>query len=232
MRKRQIMIAAIKWCLAVIFTIILLPGCARNDVPMKIPVDIDELSLVDMWNDVRIVTGIKKFPAYLHNLKLEAFKHEITRLSFNFIVYEEPDWIGYLVTFDERGELVGYNFDEIDFNPYLGIPNPEILFAEIDKYGLTNIRPTVSGFTIFIETGFGHTYNADGPFPLYHLKDGTLTPLKYVKFGKDQPNLDIQVGSHAITRPRENIYETYENFEYWLLSEDLAKAEIVEYQDN
>ena len=135
----------------------------------------------------------------------------------------------YEIMFDEKGRLKWYSGQ---IGNGINMPltfSPEIVFTEIDKFGLTNIRPTVSGFTIDVRKSSA-TYTE--PFLVYHLENGILTPLIFVKLNTEHPGLPVKVGSIAISNPSKGLDDTYTQPEYWFLSEDLNRAETVEYLGN
>jgi len=210
----------------------LLPGCNRNDAQMRIPVDIDELSLAGTWDGVIKTTGVQKpDDAYLESMRLRARVGKIQHLDFAFYTSDESGATMYNIFFNEKGKLDWFSGDiKNGGNMPLSL-NPEIVFTQVDRFGLTNIRPEVSGFTIDVrkQTSAEFDYRL---FSLYHLEDGVLAPLTLVKLNSERAGLPIQVGSIAISRPPEGHYETYTLPEFWFLSEDLDRAETVEYLEN
>jgi hypothetical protein len=229
MRRCQI-IKALILCLAFIFVVTVLPGCSKEK-PL-ISLNIEELSLVDMWRTVVQTTGVQEPKySYLESMRLRARDGKIQYLDFAFYIPGESEPTMYHTFFDEKGKLDWFS-GQIKNGGSIPLSfNPEIVFTQIDRFGLTNIRPEVSGFTIEVrkQTGVQFVYKL---FSLYRLEDGILTPLALVKLNSERPGLPIQVGSIAISRPPEGQFETYTEPEYWFLGEDINKAERVEYLEN
>ncbi len=216
--------------LCIVLTLVFLLGCSKDNT--LISPKIDELSLADMWSAVMQTTGVQEPDnAYLESMKLRARDGKIQHLDFAFYTSDESGVTMYNIFFNEKGKLDWFSGQiKNGGNMPLSL-NPEIVFAQIDRFGLINIRPDVSGFTIEVRKQTNVQF-IDGLFPLYHLEDGKLAPLALVKLSSDRPGLPIQIGSIARTVPRENIYETYTLPEYWFLSEDLERAETVEYLED
>lgn len=220
-------IIATALCLAVGLLIVVLPGCSKEK-PL-IPQNLDELSLVDMWKAVVKTIGIQESTSYLESMNLRVLNGKRKELDFDCYVTTESEWTMYTISFSEKGEL-NWSSGQIKNSQNMPLTfNPEMLFTQLDTFGLTNIRPTVSGFTIDISMQTGADYVFDKPFLLYHLKDGTLAPLEHVKLSSGRPSLPILVGSITIDKPPKGHFETYELPEYWFLSEDIDKADTVEY---
>ncbi len=214
--------------LCIILTLVILTGCSKA----LISTNIDELSLANMWSVVVQTTGVQEPDnAYLESLRLQARDGKIRHLDFAFYTSDEPGATMYHINFDERGKLDWFS-DQIKNSGDMPLSlNPEIVFKQIDSFGFTNIRPEVSGFTIDVRKQTSAEFNYR-LFSLYHLEDGVLTPLTLVKLSKEHAGLPIQVGSIARSRPPEGHFETYTEPEYWFVSEDLDRAETVEYLVN
>jgi hypothetical protein len=158
---------------------------------------------------------------------MEKFKH----LDFAFYTSDESGATMYNIFFNEKGKLDWFSGDiKNGGNMPLSL-NPEIVFTQVDRFGLTNIRPEVSGFTIDVrkQTSAEFDYRL---FSLYHLEDGVLTPLTFVKLSSEHAGLPIQVGSIARSRPPEGHFETYREPEYWFVTKDLDSAETVKYLED
>ncbi len=228
MRKTLLLqVTAIGLGLLVVLTVVFLSGCSKEK-PLISP-NIDELSLADMWEAVVKTTGLQEPDnACLESMNLRALNRKLQQLDFAFYTSDEPEVTMYHIFFDQSGKL-DYFYGQVKNGSNMPLTfNPEIVFYQIDRFGLTNIRPTVSGFTIDIRKQPGVKY-VDKPFPLYHLEDGILTPLALVELSSERPGLPVRVGSIARDEPPKGHFETYTLPEYWFLSEDLNRAETVEY---
>ncbi len=242
MRTRRTTIAAITWCLAAIITIILLPGCNRNDAPMKRPENVNELSLVQMWDEVVKIIGIQEQTAYLDEFLLDVSYQngKINTLWFTCHVTDNgPDWTHYFIGFDE-GRRLRWQSDETQ-----GVPselntrltyNPRILFAELDKIGFSYVQSTSSGFSVHAQQTRKSTFSIDSPIAIpYHLKEGKLIPLKFITLNSEQLSMPIWVGRGQRQKPPAPPVppdSEYVQLEIWFLSEDVARAETVEYLEN
>lgn len=207
---------------------------------MKIPMNVEELSLVDMWDEAVQITGIQEQSAYLHSFQLWTDRNgKIYNSSFS--INKAPDngieWTHYGFRFNENGELlhISTSSSESANSNRVKTYNPRVLFAEIEKMGgLRYIQATCSSFSIKVEPGnYARPeqdyweFTFDQHLQLYHLSDGDLIPLKHVKISNTQPFLPIQIDKTIVMNDPDAPYLELP-FEIWLLSEDLAKAEIVE----
>ncbi len=206
--------------------------------------NVDELSLVGMWDEVVKVSGIQEQDAYLHSFRLDTdYEGRVYISDFVFKTRNnESDWTLYGVRFDnENGEfLINTGKAANNRSTY----NPRVLFAEIDKLGLAELQSTSSSFSIKLqpeyyspppyseENGY-FEYTASPDLLLYRLADGELTPLKYVKIGYDQSYLSVRVQrimwsskSSGLTGPAQQPPEI------WFLAGDIDKAEMVEDRQN
>ncbi len=239
MRKRRIIIVAITLCLAAALMMTLLPGCNRNDAQMRIPENISELSLVQMWDEVVKVIGIQEQTAYLNEFLLDVSYQngKINTLWFTcYVTNNGPDWTHYFIGFDE-GRRLQWQSDETqgvpsEFNMRL-IYTPRILFAELDKIGFSYVQSTSSGFSVHAQQTRKATFSIDSPIAIpYHLKDGKLIPLKLITLNSEQLSMPIWVGRGQRQKPPEPPVppdSEYVQTEIRFLSEDINKAETVEY---
>ncbi|MDD5702253.1 MAG: hypothetical protein PHU23_09420, partial [Dehalococcoidales bacterium] len=241
MRKRRIIIAAITWCMAAVL-MITLPGCNRNDAQMRIPENINELSLVQMWDDVVKIIGIQQQTAYLDEFLLDVSYQngKINTLWFTcYVTNNRLDWTHYFIGFDE-GRRLRWQSDETqgvpsEFNIRL-IYNPRILFAELDKIGFSYVQSTSSGFSAHAQQTRNSTFSIDSPIAIpYHLKDGKLIPLKFITLNSEQLSMPVWIGRGQRQKPPAPPVppdSEYVQLEIWFLSEDINKAEKVEYLES
>lgn len=216
----------------------LLPSCSQTNVLMKISMNVEELSLVNMWEEAVQITGIQEQSAYLHSFQLWTDRNgKLYNPSFSFNKASDngTNWTHYGFRFNENGELlhISTSSSESDNSNYIKLTyNPRVLFREVEKMGgLRYIQSTCSEFSIKVEPGHYASpeqdyweFTFDQNMQLYHLSDGDLIPLRHVKIANDQPFLPIQIDKTIADASRHPEIP----FEIWLLSEDLAKAEIVE----
>ena len=242
MKRYHIRIITLVCSLAAVLVIALLPGCSRDNAPMKIPENVNELSLVQMWDEVVKIIGIQEQTAYLDEFVLDVSYQngKINTLWFTcYVTNNGPDWTHYFIGFDE-GRRLQWQSDETqgvpsEFNMRL-IYNPRILFAELDKIGFSYVQTTSSGFSVHAQQTRKSTFSIDSPIAIpYHLKDGKLIPLKLITLNSEQLSMPIWVGRGQRQKPPEPPVppdSEYVQTEIWFLSEDINNAETVEYLVN
>jgi len=210
---------------------------------MKRPENVNELSLVQMWDEVVKIIGIKEQTTYLDQFVLDVSYQngKINTLRFTcYVINNEPEWTHYFIGFDEDRGL-RWQSDETqevssEFNILLTY-NPRIVFVELDKIGFSNVQSTSSGFSIRVEKEYDHAFsNDDAPgWLISHLKDGQLIPLKYIKLSSNHSSLPVWIDRGQRQKPPASpvpLDSDYVQTEIWFLSEDVARAETVEYFQN
>ncbi len=237
MKRYHTRILTLVCSLAAVLVIAPLPGCSRNDAPMKRPDNVSVLSLVQMWDEVVKIIGIQEQTANLDEFVLDVSYQngKINTLWFTcYVTNNGPDWTHYFISFDE-GRTLRWQSDKTqgvssEFNILLTY-NPRIVFAELDKIGFSRVQSTSSGFSVRVEQEYDRTYsNDDAPgWLLSHLKDGQLIPLKYIKLSSDHSSLPVWIGRGQRQKPPVPPDSEYVQTEIWFLSEDINKAEVVEY---
>jgi len=239
MRKRRIIIVAIIWCLAA--TLMLLPGCNRNDARIRIPENVRELSLVQMWDEVVKVIDIQEQTTYLEDFLLDVSYQngKINALWFTCRVADNgSDWTHYFIGFDEGRRLQWQSTETQGVSSESNILltyNPRILFAELDKIGFSYVQSTSSGFSVRVKQELDRSYSNAPGWLLSHLKDGQLIPLKYIKLSSEHSSLPVWIGRGQRQKPPAPPVppdSEYVQTEIWFLSEDINKAEAVEYLEN
>jgi hypothetical protein len=218
-------------CIVMILTV--LPSCSQPNV--NIPMEINKLSLVNMWDELIKLKSIQEQNAYLHSFRVETNENgRVGSLTLQFLVNNNAsEYISNLISFDESGVL-HWNSKQLqgdsNLTPGQLTYNPRILFTELDEIGLNSIQSTSSGFSLEVQRENNREYSTnkvDGPI-LYHLKDGKLTPLKPVKLSSDHNILVLALSRTSVHVPPSPSDPDWP-IEYWFLDEDLSRAESVEY---
>lgn len=224
-------VIAIASCLTLIPIIASLAGCARETV--TIPANLEELSLIKIWDTVSKATDVPSDRAELESLRLQTDKDEKVN-DITFIFHEDSTSATsktYQVDINGKGEL--------DVHSYGGLSqpsrNPLDVLAEIDKVKLSSIKPGEGGISIQADFELG---GADGLWDnsslnIYQLQNGNLVPLKQIAFNGSPfcvisvyQLIDGGMGGVTTTAARGERTTT----QTWFLTEDVSKARVVQYQ--
>jgi len=228
-------------CLIAVITITFLPGCAKEKV--VVPQSLDKLSLSSMWENVAKSTGVQDASAELESLLLHADKEgKVNSLSFIFHGRNQqgrPEV--YFVGKNSKGELDqhAYGSQSVPMTRH-----PLKVFAEIDSLGLSSLEPGDAGLSVqvdFLSGDVGYSYEYSD---IFHLEGGALEPLDRIVFHSRTPWCTIGVFKLS---PPETIVTVdgrtvaqattvagpvppgKRTSQIWFLSEDINKAETVEY---
>jgi hypothetical protein len=236
-------------CLILIITAALMPGCSGTEIKTtgELPQSLDELSLIQMWSAVVEVMDIQEPTAELGSFNLRADEDGgIDSLYFDFRGRNREG--APCIYFAEMGREGKIDIRENESKNSVSLStHPLAIFAEIDKLELASLEPGEAGLFMQInfqggDVGYRHAYT-----DIYQLKDGQLLPLKQVIFHTDvfwctisvfqnakyegnepERTATVRVDSEAtaddIVVPLEE-----RTSQIWLLSEDINRAEIVEY---
>ncbi len=240
-------VVSITLCLTSMLALFVLPGCTKEK-PI-IPQTLNELSLTDMWSEVAEAADIQEPTAELETLYLRA--DENGSLESLYFQFRGRNMAGIpCIYFAEMGRGGRIDIRELESNSVSLSAHPMAAFTEVDKIGLASLEPWAAGLSMRIsyqggDVGYRHAYTN-----IYHLKDGELLPLKQVIFhtnvywctisifqdAKYETNdagrtLKVRVNPEAtsdyIVIPLEE-----RTSQKWFLSEDLDRAETVEYLED
>jgi hypothetical protein len=243
MKRYNTRIITLVCSLAAVLVIALLPGCSRDNAQMKIPENVNELSLVQMWDEVVKVIGIQEQTAYLDEFVLDVSYQngKINTLWFTCYVTDNgSNWTHYTIGFNNESRGLYWNSGETqglpsEFNIRL-THNPRILFAELDKIGFSHVQSTSSGFSVHAQQIRNSTFSIDSPIAIpHHLKDGKLIPLKFITLNSEQLSMPVWIGRGQRQKPPAPPVppdSEYVQTEIWFLTEDINKAEAVEYLED
>jgi hypothetical protein len=125
----------------VLIGLLFFTGCGCNDDSLKIPVNVDELSLTDIWSGLVEHTGMQEKDARLRSFRIDTDhngKVYIGHVGEVFSFYapdSESAWTNYWIVADEKGKVqVRPSPVENPDNIALTV-NPGVLFNEIEKLG-------------------------------------------------------------------------------------------------
>jgi len=235
------MTIAITLCLIAILMIAVLPGCAKEK-PV-IAQELNELSLVQMWNMVAEATGIQKDSAELESLMLHT-DEDGKALSLSFIFHgrnQKGNPQVYFVGKNSRGELDWHAYES------KSVPitrHPLKVFTEIDSLGLSSLKPGDAGLSLqvdFMSGDVGYSYEYSD---IFYLEDGILKPLDKIIFHSRTPWCTIGVFQLSppdtiVTEDGRTVVQAAtvagpvppgeRTSQIWFLTEDINKAETVEY---
>ncbi len=245
--KRSLLLRTTIICVAFILVVTVLSGCTKEKV--SIPRELDQLSLVGMWETVSETIDVQKGGEELESLRLHANgDRQVDSLSFIFHGFNQkgrPEV--YFVSMNSRGEMDWYSYESDSVNPTL---HPLKVFGEIDKLGLASLEPGDTGLSINVgfqsgDVGYRNQYGN-----IYHLEDGNLQPLDEIVFHSRYPwctisvfklspnetviTEDGQTNAQASTVVRVNgmVPPEERTSQIWFLSEDINKAETVSYLES
>ncbi len=231
--------------LCLIALIVAMPGCSGTKVTVtrELPQKLDKLSLTEMWNVVADTADIQERSAELGEMHLRTGADGgVDSLYFTFQGRNEKGIP--CIYFAEMGREGKIDIREYEDEPVLLSAHPMTVFAEIDKLGLASMEPGEAGLSLQLGFQYGDIGYSYDHLDLYHLEDGELIPLKEIVFHSRDPWCTVSVfelypvaveeGSMASSvktapgpvRPGERTSQI------WFLSEDVNKAEIVEYLGN
>ncbi len=244
MMKRSLLLRTTIICLAFVLVITVLSGCGKEKV--SIPRELDQLSLVGIWETVSATIDIQKGGEELESLKLHANRDgQVDSLSFIFHGFNQkgrPEV--YFVSMNSRGEMDWYSYESNSVNPTL---HPLKVFEEIDKLGLALQESGDAGLSINVgfqsgDVGYRNQYGN-----LFHLEGGNLKQLDEIVFHSRYPWCTISVfklspnetvitedgqtttQASTVVRINSAVPPEERTSQIWFLSEDINKAETVEY---
>ncbi len=224
MRKslKRLKVIAIILSVVAVLTITFLPGCTTERV--TIPQNLDELSVVKIWDTVAKVTNVQNDSGELESFRLLIDENgKIDSLTYIF----HEDLKAYRVDIDSKGEL--------DWNSYQNkLPatrHPIEVLSEIDKVRFTSLKTGEAGLLLQADFSFNNVGYSNDYLNIYQLENGNLIPLKEIIFN-GTPYCVISVyqrtsnglGTTATTAARGERTST----EIWFLTQDVNRAKIVE----
>jgi hypothetical protein len=204
------------------------PGGSDYGSQLDISLDVQELTLIQLWGTIVEEIGIREETAKISSFTLVTNAHgEIQWMLFEvWGISAENLSTSYLVEINNRENQRLLTVNTYISDTSLNSSHPGAYFDEIDKVGLPSIQSDTDGIWISIDDMFpGGDYHSNEKVSLlFRLKDGNLVPLKRVKF-RDEPYIfGIKVKKKAPDG------EPFYPSEIWFLDQDMAKAEIIEYQ--
>jgi len=204
------------------------PGGSDYGSRLDISLDVQELTLTQLWGTIVEEIGIREETAQFNSFTLDTNgRGEIQRVLFLLWGMSTANQsTSYFVEINNREhqKLLTENSDVSDSS--INSSHPGEYFDEIDKVGLPNIQSDTDGIRISINDMVpgGDYRSSEEVNLLFRLEDGNLVRLQRVKF-RDEPYIfGVKVDKKA--RDGEPFYP----LEIWFLEQDLTKAEIVEYQ--
>lgn len=237
-------------CLITVFAVAVLPGCSGTKIAVtrELPQELDKLSLTEMWNVVAETADLQEQGAELGYLYLRADADgNVDSLYLNFAGWNEKGRP--CIYFAELGRKGKIDIREYETNSVSAAKHPLKVFEEIDKLGLASLEPGERGLVLqinFQSGDVGYSYNY---LNLYQLEGGELLPLNEIVFHSNYPWCTISVFklgpvdsdmvtdngsviSSTVTTAPGPITPGERTSQMWFLSEDINKAEIVEYLEN
>lgn len=205
-------------CLTLLLTMNTLLGCGKTEAQLTFPTAIDELSLVQVGEELLEKIDCQEVTTDLRYMSLRVTDiATLELLSFAFYgTNDEGKPKYYHVDVTPRGELWWYSYD-LDTNALSEtLNNPLEYFEELDNVGLANIGSNGSGYSILIGFQWGDFGDNHDYFNIYHLKEGELIPLSEIIFHTDIPVGTITVYKSGVA-------------ELWFITSDVDKATVVDY---
>jgi len=230
---------SVKWnvitILCLIVLIVVMPGCSGTKVKVtrELPRELDKLSLTEMWDVVADTADIQERSAELGSFQLRADKNGgVDSLYFDFRGRNKEGVP--CIYFAEMGQEGKIDIRENEANPVSFSAHPMTVFTEIDKLGLASLERGEAGLSLQIGFQWGDIGYSYDHVDLYHLDSGELLPLQEIVFHSRDPwctisvfklyPVDTEEGSMA-----SSVTTGESTSQTWFLSEDLNRAETVEY---
>jgi hypothetical protein len=207
---------------------------------------LDELSLVKMWEAVSIAIGVQNGSQELESFRLYTNRDDkIDSLSFVFHGNNaggRPEV--YFVSKNSRGEIGWYSNESKFVSPTL---KPTRVFTEIDSLGLSSLELGDAGLLMQVDFKSGDVGYNNKYGNIYRIEGGKLRQLKEIVFHSRYPWCTISVyklfpNETVITDDGQTTAQTTtvripvppeeRTSQTWFLSEDINKAETVEYLEN
>ncbi len=225
--------------LTVVLAAAFLSSCDNADksTTVDIPRQLDQFSMADMWTKVAQATDLQKETAGLGSLHLTIDKIGVIKsLYFDFNGRNKNGRTCLYfasLNYKNKIDILKYETGSVQLSK-----NPQSVFSEIDKVGLASIKRGDEGLTVHIDfqwgdIGFNHDY-----LDAFQLQDGNLLPLEELIFHTGDPICVINIYINYISEETAAIAVSAgpvppgeRTFQIWFLSEDINKADIVEYLD-
>jgi hypothetical protein len=234
--------------LVAIILISLLAGCAQTQL-VPLPMNVHDLSLTRVWYRFLDCSGMQERSGNLSSFALMTDKNGAVltvHLEFTGISAKgKPS--SYFADVNCKGD---FHYQEYDLkNSVTQTYSPLVVLSEIDKLGLSSISLGPEGFYGFMDfSGGGRSAFTVDRYDIFELQNGRLLPLKELTFntntlvGKITISTNISSGSTSATAtafapPTEtNTIHTSKpvpaearTMQIWFISQDMNKAETVEY---
>ena len=213
------------------FSLSLIISCSPRNTPnprLDVSMNVNEVTLTRLWEAVSEEAGIREETARINDFRLTTDKKGLIEQAFYVFtaLNSESQPMSYLIGADKSGELqissgniTVSDYDSSDSHYH----NPTDMFSRIDKIGLPFLQSGSEGINIRLDYVSDLLYQSNPPqWLLFELKDGTLVPLESVKPEPGYSTALITIDKKNSDQPSQE----------WFLSEDLARAEIVEYASN
>jgi len=233
--------------LVFILTVSLLSGCVQPKLP-PLPMNVSNISLTRVWYRFLDNSGMQERSGNLISFMLMADKNRSVlteHLELTGVSAKGKPSV-YFVDVNNKGELVFQEFDSK--NSVAQTYSPLMVLSEIDKLGLSSITLGPEGFFIIMDfSGGGRSIFTADRYDIYELQNGQLMPLKEVIFNTNtmwgkitiSTNISNSYTSAIVTvpptgtaRPLEPVPAEDRTMQFWFLSQDLNKAESVQYLGN
>lgn len=207
-------------------------ACGQSGEASRLGIDAREASLTEIWDRVLEVAGCDNSTANLNRLMLETGTDgSIVLMS---IIFQAKDSQGncrvYFVDSGIKGDVTYYSLNGMCD---LETAHPLSVFSELDQAIPRHIAAEGISASIYVDfVHIGATVYVDytdepSNYPythMQHLKDGDLRLLNRVVYSTSKPWATIHVWKNPPGQ-----YMVRGTCELWLLTSDLAKAELVEY---
>ncbi len=245
MRRYQSIIVATTLCLVAIIMIAFLPSCAKEKIAVtgELPRELDKLSLTEMWNVVADTADLQKRNAELGTMLLRAGADgRVDSLYFAFQGWNEKGRP--CIYFADMGRKGKISIREYEINSVSLSRHPSTVFGEVDKLRLASLERGEAGLTLQIVFQWGDLGYSNDHVDIYHLEGGELLPLKEIVFHSREPlciisvfklyPVDVEEGEmvSSVTTAPGPVLPGERTSQTWFLSEDINKAEIVEYMES
>lgn len=202
MNKRVVLILFIMFSAAIAYASVLKPTPEKE---IHLPPNAYGLPLSKLWNMTLEITGVENSTAALDWLLIKlAEDGSLDHIVLEFYGMENGRPKMYHVEVNSRGKVTFY---EGDVERGLGGQHPLKVLREIEKLDFRDLEFGEDGLVVDVDTVAG-SLEYGSNLKLYLLKNGTLTPLKRIRFKSSVPWHVIGICKRKIMKSRSGSAES------------------------
>ncbi|MBN1188943.1 MAG: hypothetical protein JXA46_04260 [Dehalococcoidales bacterium] len=233
------------WQVLLVFPIIVaifLTGCSDEKIQStrQVPHHLNALTLTDLWDAVVSATDIQDATAELSRFNLRADAGgNIQSIYFTFSGINrggKPCLYFANLGSNDRIDIIQYETDSLS---HVRDRHPMEIFEEIDRISLDSVKRGSEGLTIRIHSTWGDIGFSSKYGDIYEVDNGYLRPLRELHYHTNSPVCQIvffEMTEAAVSGQQTSVVYvtgpvpvTSRNSQTWFLSEDVNRANSMEY---